>query len=225
MARLFAKSQDTKQEDAMVQVAKKNQPGEHTKPGMEPEMRRERAPETGPTPFRPANPEPSRQTGEERGGNGRGESSWDKPLETLRHGWDRAMESFPGSWPFGKGFDRASFWHRFSGDEPIADIVEHEDKYEIALELPGVEEKDIHVRLSNGSLTVRGEKHGEREEKRKDYYLSERSFGSFQRTFRVPDGVDADKVTAEFKNGLLTVMLPKTQEAQQREKRIPVKSG
>jgi HSP20 family protein len=206
----------------MVQVAKKNQPGANGKPGMEPDMRRERAPETGPVAYHPANPQ--NNNSQDKGENAP-ERGWDKPLETLRHGWDRAMESFPGSWPFGKDFDRSSFWHRLSGNEPVADVIERDDKYEIAMELPGVEEKNINVRLSDGLLTVRGEKHGEREEKRKDYYLSERSFGSFQRTFRVPDGVDADAVAAAFKNGLLTVTLPKTKEAQQREKRIPIKSG
>jgi HSP20 family protein len=65
----------------------------------------------------------------------------------------------------------------------------------------------------------------EKEEKKKDYYMSERRFGSFQRAFEVPDGIDAQKIEATFKNGVLTVTLPKSPEAQKKEKSIPVKKG
>jgi HSP20 family protein len=88
-----------------------------------------------------------------------------------------------------------------------------------------MEEKDIDVKFADGVLTIKGEKKEEREEKKKDYYLSERRFGSFQRSFRVPEGVDADKIDASFKNGVLTVMLPKSAEAQKREKKIAIKKG
>jgi len=75
--------------------------------------------------------------------------------------------------------------------------------------------------LSVPNLQLR-EKQGEKEEKKKDYYLRERSFGSFQRAFEVPEGVDADKIEANFKKGLLTVTLPKTPEAQKAAKKIEV---
>ncbi len=71
-------------------------------------------------------------------------------------------------------------------------------------------------------MTIKGEKRDEKEEKKKDYYLSERRYGSFQRSFGVPDGVDADKITASFKNGVLTVILPKSAEAQKSEKKIAI---
>ena len=74
-------------------------------------------------------------------------------------------------------------------------------------------------------MTIKGEKRDEKEEKKKDYYLSERRYGSFQRTFRVPDGVDADKIDASFKKGVLTVTLPKSPAAKQSEKQISVKAG
>jgi len=97
--------------------------------------------------------------------------------------------------------------------------------YEIAAELPGMDEKNIEVKFADGVLTIKSEKREEKEEKNKDYYLSERSFGSFQRSFQVPSGVDIDKIDASFKNGVLTVTLPKSTEAQKAEKKITVKAA
>jgi len=81
------------------------------------------------------------------------------------------------------------------------------------------------VKFSDGVLTIKGEKQEEKEEKKKDYYLNERNYGSFQRTFQVPDGVDSDKIEASFKKGVLTVTLPKSAEAQKSEKKIAVKAA
>ena len=86
-------------------------------------------------------------------------------------------------------------------------------------------EKDIDVKVSDGNLTIKGEKQEEKEEKKKDYYLQERRFGSFERRFRVPEGVDIDKIEASFKNGVLTVTLPKKPEAQAASKKIEVKGS
>src|SRR5262249_59273404 len=105
------------------------------------------------------------------------------------------------------------------------DGVEKGGVCEITAELPGMDEKDIDVKFSDGTLTIKGEKQGEREEKKKDFYLSERRYGSFQRSFAVPAGVDADRIAANFKNGVLTVTLPKTPRAQTSEKRIPVRQA
>ena len=79
------------------------------------------------------------------------------------------------------------------------------------------------MKFADGILTIKGEKREEKEERKKDYYLSERRFGSFQRSFQLPDGVDADKIEARFKNGVLTVTLPKSPEAQRKEKKIAIK--
>ena len=111
------------------------------------------------------------------------------------------------------------------GKAPAVDVINKEKAYEITAELPGMDESNIDVKFSDGALTIKGEKKDEREEKKKDYYLSERRYGSFQRSFGVPDGVDADKIEAQFKNGVLTVTLPKTAEAQKSEKKISVKKA
>ena len=108
---------------------------------------------------------------------------------------------------------------------PAVDVAENDKQYEITAELPGMDEKDIEVKLSNGMLTIKGEKNEEKEEREKGYYLSERRYGSFQRSFQVPDGVDADNIEASVKKGVLTVTLPKTPEAQKAEKKIAIKSA
>ena len=108
---------------------------------------------------------------------------------------------------------------------PAMDLVEKDKEYEITAELPGIDEKNVEIKLSNRTLTIKGEKHEEKEEKEKDYYLSERRYGSFQRSFQLPEGVDADKIEANFAKGVLTVKLPKTAEAQKAEKKIAVKAA
>ena len=79
--------------------------------------------------------------------------------------------------------------------------------------------------MTNRVLTIKGEKKEEKEEKRKDYYLSERRFGSFQRSFALPEGVDTDKIEANFVKGVLTVRLPKTAKSQKAEKKITVRTA
>ena len=113
----------------------------------------------------------------------------------------------------------------FAAATPRVDVSESERDYEITAELPGMDEKDIELTLANNVLTIRGEKKTEREEKDKNYYLSERSFGSFRRSIPLPAEVDDDKVEARFKNGVLTVRLPKSAEAQAKTRRIEVKAA
>ena len=108
---------------------------------------------------------------------------------------------------------------------PAIDVTETDKAYEIAAELPGMDEKNVEVKVADDILTIKGEKQEGKEEKTKDYHLSERSFGSFQRAFQVPSGVDTDKIDAKFSKGVLTVTLPKSTEAQKAEKKITVKSG
>ena len=108
---------------------------------------------------------------------------------------------------------------------PAVDVTDSEKAYQITAELPGMDEKSIEVRVSDGNLTIKGEKEEETEEKKKDYYLRERNFGSFERSFALPESVDLNKIEASFKKGVLTVTLPKKAEAQKPAKKIEVKAA
>lgn len=135
--------------------------------------------------------------------------------------FDRGFNLFPFR---RSSLDIQPFWRRDWAltSAPAVDVVETDTAYEIKADLPGMEEKDVEVKLANGGLTIKGRKEEDKEEKQKDYYLHERHFGAFERSFRMPDGVDADKIQACFKNGVLTVTLPKAAEAQSAAKTIPV---
>ena len=107
---------------------------------------------------------------------------------------------------------------------PAVDMVEHEKAYEITAELPGIRE-GRQIKIVGDALTIAGEKHEEKEEKKADYYLSERRYGSFRRSFLIPDDVHADRIEASFRKGVLTVSLPRTAGAVKAEKRIAVKAA
>lgn len=111
------------------------------------------------------------------------------------------------------------------GLTPAIDVAEKDKFYEITAELPGISPSDVEVKLSNGTLTIKGEKKEEKDQRENDYFLSERRYGSFVRSFRLPDGVATDKVEAQFANGVLSVKLPKSEDARQSEKTIPVKAA
>lgn len=108
---------------------------------------------------------------------------------------------------------------------PDADAAATDDRYEIEIELPGVALNDIHIEVHEGTMTVRGEKKTEKEEKGKTYFFSERTFGSFERSFRLPANADADKVSANFKDGVLSIRIPKAGPPPEKTRRIEVKSG
>lgn len=108
---------------------------------------------------------------------------------------------------------------------PRLDFTETDKEYRVTVELPGLDEKDVDLSLANNTLTIKGEKKQEKEDKRKDYYRMERSYGMFSRSIPVPDGVDVEKVDASFKKGLLLIRLPKSEEAQKETKRIPIKAA
>ncbi len=154
-----------------------------------------------------------------------------RPFETLRHQVDRLFDEFDRDFwaaPFRRStFDLEPFWRRqiTGANVPAVDIVEKDSAFEVKADLPGLDEKNVEVKLTDGMLTIKGEKHEEKEEKKKDFYLHERQFGAFERSFRVPDTVDADKIEAQFKKGVLTVTLPKKPEARKPEKKIEIKAG
>jgi len=154
-------------------------------------------------------------------------SDW-QPFEALRSQVDRMFHDFQAGFlqaPFFRPFpDIESFWRRDLGFSvmPAMDIVEKDGAFEVTAELPGLDAKDIDVQIANGMLTIKGEKHEEKEEKTKGRYVSERRYGSFRRTLEVPAGVNTDKIEASYRSGVLTVTLPKSPEAQKQEKTIPV---
>jgi len=106
---------------------------------------------------------------------------------------------------------------------PAVDVSESDDKITVKAEVPGMEAKDIEISMVGDTLTIKGEKKSEREEKGETYHMVERSYGSFCRSLRVPAVVDADKVEATYKNGVLTVVLPKKEEV--KPKAIQIKAA
>ncbi len=149
-------------------------------------------------------------------------------FERMRREMDRLFDEFDWRSPFRRSvFDIEPLWrHELSwAATPAVDIAEKDKAYEVTAELPGMDENNIEVKVASGMLTIKGEKKEEKEEKKKDYYHSERRYGSFERRFQIPEGVDTSKIEASFKKGVLTVMLPKSPEAQAAEKKITVKAG
>jgi HSP20 family protein len=133
---------------------------------------------------------------------------------------DRMMEDFFGRrmrpwwpWPRGESMEIAT---------PAVDLYEEKDDIVVKAELPGIEKDNVEVNLSNHHLTIKGEKKKEEEVKEENYYRSERTYGAFFRTVELPADVQGEKVKASFKNGILEVRLPKTEEAKTREIKVKV---
>ena len=157
------------------------------------------------------------------------ESELLRPLMGLRNQiedlFDRYFQDWSDRWPrigelwdvepgFGlKGFMRA----------PTVDMSETDKGYEVTAELPGMDEKDLEVNVTDDVLTIAGDKREEREEKKKDYYLQERRYGQFRRSLRLPQDADADKISARFDKGVLSVEIPRTG-AKKRGRKVSVES-
>jgi HSP20 family protein len=107
---------------------------------------------------------------------------------------------------------------------PKLDFIEDDKTFRLTVELPGMTQKDVDISLTDRTLTIRGEKKEDKEKKDKEVYRRERAYGSFRRVMELPGDVDANKITAAFQNGVLTIDLPKTKEAQQKVRQIPVKA-
>jgi HSP20 family protein len=148
------------------------------------------------------------------------------PWQVFRSEFDRLFDRFAG---FGLPSMRRMFEMapptEFAFNVPAVDVTEDDKAYKIAAELPGLAEKDIEVSVSGDVITLKGEKRQEKEEKNKNWYLCERAYGSFERSFELPANVDRDKIVAEFSKGVLTVTLPKSAEAQKQQKKIEVKAA
>jgi HSP20 family protein len=149
--------------------------------------------------------------------------------QTFRSEMDRLFDRF------GFGFGAPSLPRMFMGPSafsgpaliaraPAVEISEDDTAWRLTAELPGLSETDVEVVVTDDVLTLRGEKKQEREESGKNFHISERSYGSFARSFALPDGVDREGIGAEFAKGVLTVTLPKQADAKAAEKVIPVKA-
>jgi HSP20 family protein len=140
---------------------------------------------------------------------------WDpvKELESFRN----RLDSFFGRTPANREED----WFTMGEWAPAVDITEDDKEYLIKAELPEVKKEDVNVTVENGILLIKGERKMEKEEKKKTYHRVERSYGSFLRSFAVPEDADPEKVNAEFTNGVLCVHLAKSEKA--KPKHIDVK--
>ena len=164
---------------------------------------------------------------EDRNGQMPAMFGWHEPLMGLRGEIDRMFENVMKGWP---GFGELDMMKGAAGSPakmapalmPSVEVSEDEKAYQISVELPGMDEQDVELTLRDDRLVLQGEKKAEHEEKKKDYHVRERSFGSFQRAFRLPDDVDAGKIVAKMKQGVMTVSLPKTPEAAKKQRKIAI---
>lgn len=150
------------------------------------------------------------------------------PLMTLRDDFDRLFDEFGAGmwrWPLPRraveAFPAMRDWVR----APAMDMIDSDGAYRLTAELPGMTPDDIDVTVTDMSLTIRGEKTEETKDEKDNYLLSERRFGSFQRTLPLPEGVNAEAIAAEFASGVLTITLPKTAEAKQKQRKVEVKAA
>lgn len=151
-----------------------------------------------------------------------------EPLASVRRDIDRFFEHLAPEFPSGIGFDpfrRLSSAFELGGGDvvPHVEVTEDKKSYEVTAELPGVEEKDVNLSLQDDVLTLSGEKKSEHEEKKEGYHMSERSYGSFRRSFRLPDDVNADRISAKFDKGVMTITLPRVAGAKPKGRSIPIK--
>jgi HSP20 family protein len=146
----------------------------------------------------------------------------DHPFYSLQRDMNSLFDNFF------RGFDMAprGFADRgWGGFTPSVDVKENEKEFIIKAELPGVEEKDIEVTVTNDAVTIKGEKKEEKEEKDKNYYYMERSYGSFSRVIPLEVGIDAAKAEASFKNGVLDIKIPKNQSVKAKGTKVSIKTA
>jgi HSP20 family protein len=139
------------------------------------------------------------------------------PFAQMRAELDRLFENFIGRSVFG-----APTQWQAAQLTPSIDVRENEKEIVVDAELPGMNENDLQVIVRDGVLSLKGEKKSDRDEKKDTYHLVERSYGSFERSFRLPESVNEEQIKADFSNGVLHVVVPKRPEAAKAEKKIPI---
>ena len=157
----------------------------------------------------------------ERGNQPARQTSRD-PVSALQSDINRAFDDFLGMLPPLFSSRPSALLDNANGVQ--VDVAETDKDVKVTAELPGMAESDIDVRVSDGMLTISGEKKIDRETEENGYVLRERSFGHVERTVPLPEGIDGQAAEATFNNGVLTVTIPKTAQAQSKAKRIPVQT-
>ncbi len=147
----------------------------------------------------------------------------DHPITELQREMNDLFESFFGDSEMGL---TSKLWGDLRSSDQAGsfsvDVTESDKEIRVTADVPGIDEQDLDIELTDNLLTIRGEKRQEKEEKESSYHLIERSWGSFQRSIPLPAGIEAAQAKARFKNGVLTITLPKSAEAQERRKLIPI---
>lgn len=134
-------------------------------------------------------------------------TNWASDLWNMQREMNRLFDNFFRGGVQDDGSFGLSSWM------PAVDIAEHDNEFVVKVELPGVSKDDVKVTLESNILTIRGEKKQDRETKNENYHRLERTYGSFQRSFTLPSSVRNDKIEAVYKDGILTITLPKAEEA------------
>ncbi len=152
-----------------------------------------------------------------------GSDNNDAPLHSLHREIDKVFTEFSRNF----GLPRLSPTNGEAGRffSPSMDVVESDKALEVTTELPGMSDKDVEVTIVDNMLTIRGEKKAETKEEKDDYHMIERSYGSFKRSLRLPFDVSVDKIDAQFKDGVLKVVLPKPPEVEAKTQKVAIKSA
>jgi HSP20 family protein len=149
-----------------------------------------------------------------------GESAAERlPFRALQQEVDKLFNDFTSDFPL------AGRWNKNGNLAMQVDVAETDKTFEVTAELPGVNEKEIDVSLAGDVLTIKAEKKSDKEEKTKDYHLVERSYGTFERSMRLPFKADPAKIEAKFDKGVLKLVVQKPAEAQTKTQKIEVKAA
>jgi HSP20 family protein len=143
-------------------------------------------------------------------------ATWPSNLFGIQREMNRMFDNFFDSSDRGEDYALTTW-------SPAVDIAEHDDQYIVKMELPGVSKEEVKITLESNILTIRGEKKQEKETKKENYHRVERSYGSFQRSFTLPTTVKSDRIDAAFKDGILSISLPKAEEAKPKQIEVKVK--
>jgi HSP20 family protein len=143
---------------------------------------------------------------------GRALTPWNEGFDHLRRRMDRLLEDFV----HGDGNERERWM-------PSVDVMEDKESFLLRADVPGLSKENIKITLQDNVLTISGEKKQERDQKERSYHLTERTYGQFSRTFTLPSKVEQNNITAEFKDGVLEIHLPKSPEAKAKEIQVQMK--